>query len=358
MLVFLPELPEIDLPQRTETEKIRWSVVVLWKTNHVESLLPNDQIDLKSFVLGRTSYHWCFFSPKSRPDICFCFFTSSWMLLSDIDIIIISYSDWHWILTNSGQLNLRLTQGMLGLFVGIENHRNVMNICWSHRFCHKLSDHTRQTRGTFSCGRTTAETQDVEAEWASWMFPRWNRVFPYFAGQQSELQLIICIDAWLTVECFGTSPKCETSCGGKQINMANWVLSVVGIGARSPACSKKHQSILFIWADGGESLARLEFEQRHWKVPRFQSFSLPSSSKPRCQPILENRALWSCTTCGYTRAPMWWDSDKFRLLSQVEGDLIQAWKILRCFAKNNACCMLLDSSVRLGGSKPWLKPDR
>ena len=140
-----------------------------------------------------------------------------------------------------------------------------------------------------------------------------------------------------------------------KINMANWVLSVVGIGARSPACSKKHQSILFIWADGGESLARLEFEQRHWKVPRFQSFSLPSSSKPRCQPILENRALWSCTTCGYTRAPMWWDSDKFRLLSQVEGDLIQAWKILRCFAKNNACCMLLDSSVRLGGSKPWLK---
>lgn len=69
------------------------------------------------------------------------------MLLSDIDII--SYSDWHWILTNSGQLNLRLTQGMLGLFVGIENHRNVMKICWSHGFCQKLSDHTKQTRGTF-----------------------------------------------------------------------------------------------------------------------------------------------------------------------------------------------------------------
>lgn len=56
VLAFLPELPEIDLPKRTESEKIRRSVVALWKTNHVESLSPNDQIDLKSFVIGRTAY--------------------------------------------------------------------------------------------------------------------------------------------------------------------------------------------------------------------------------------------------------------------------------------------------------------
>ena len=159
------------------------------------------------------------------------------------------------------------------------------------------------------------------------MFSRWNRVIlQYFAGQQSERQLIICIDAWFTVECFGTSPKCETSCGGKQSNLANWVLSVVGIGARSPACSKKHHSILFIWADGGESLARLEASCNG--TGRFQDsndFRCQSSSKPRCPTNLGHRALWSCTTCGYTRAPMWWDSDKFRLLSQVEGDLIQAF---------------------------------
>lgn len=123
------------------------------------------------------------------------------------------------------------------------------------------------------------------------MFPRWNRVIlQYFAGQQSERQVIICIDAWFTVECFGTSPKCETSCGGKQSNMANWVLSVVGIGARSPACSKKHQSILFIWADGGESLARLEASCNG--TGRFQD-----SNHFRCQVHPSHVANQSWKTC-------------------------------------------------------------
>lgn len=281
----------------------------------------------------------------------------TWHLLlhKQLDVV-----EWHWYYFLF-RLTLDLDQFWPVKSAFNAGHAGTLCRDWKSQECHenllkswvlpKVVRSYQTNKRHFSRGRTTAETQDVKARWASWMFLRWNRVIlQYFAGQQSERQLMICIDAWFTVECFGTSPKCETSCGGKQSNLANWVLSVVGIGARSPACSKKHQSILFIWADGGESLARLEASCNG--TGRFQD-----SNNFRCQVHPSHVANQSWKTCTLKlqnvqpRAPMWWDSDKFRLLSQVEGDLIQAWKILRCFAKNNACCMLLDSSVRLGGSK-------